>query len=1140
MSVTQKICTGSIHLLLPLLMVLSSTTGCLRTSGSGDSELEINFKNPPESAKPRVWWHWMNGNITREGIRKDLEWMHRTGIGGFQNFDASLETPQIVEKRLVYMTPEWKDAFRFTTEFADSLGLEMAIAGSPGWSESGGPWVPPSEGMKKYVWSELTIEGGKPFQGKLPQPPTATGPFMNLFLDNPFSPNGREEGLPEYYADAAVIAYRIPDADLSVSEPNPKVTSSGGRFTPEMLTDGDLVTSSLLPLVPPGEKSWIQFEFERPRTIRSISMVGGGNPGRFGRGRSREVRMLESGNDGRNFTEVVEIVTGGVAQNTVTFPPVTAKYFRITVKTPEPLEEPDPLAGSFGARSETDRGPSGTEIAEIVLHSVPRINRFEQKAGFATIIGAENYITPEIPSGEAIRGADVVNLTGMMDGEGNLEWTPPEGRWNIIRIGYSLTGHQNSPASLEATGLEVDKLDPGYVRNYFTNYLDQYKDATGGLMGARGLHYVITDSWEAGTANWTDRMIGEFNKRNSYDIIPWLPVLTGRIVESSRASEKFLWDFRYTLEAMVAEYHYDELTTILHEREMGRYTESHEGGRAFIGDGMEVKRGADIPMSATWTPGGFGQSESEGVDIRHETDIRESASVAHIYGQNLVAAESLTAIGNTWAYAPQRLKPTADFMLASGLNRFVIHTSVHQPVDDKIPGLSLGPFGQWFTRHETWAGQAKPWVDYLARSSYMLQQGKFVADLIYIYGQGTNLTALFGDHLPPVPEGFNYDFLNAGAVPAVLSVRNSNLITESGMSYRLLALDESARYMTLPVLRKLEELAHAGAMVVGQKPVNTPSLNDDELEFSEIADRMWPDEHGVTEIGSGKVYGGYDIGEVLEELQIPPDFEYSDRDTGGRMKFVHRSLGNGDIYWVNTESRESATRQVSFLVSGREPEIWDPVTGGIVPASYTMENGRTEVTLPMDPEDALFVVFRNKTSKKANHLPEVVEQPVETVSGPWEVKFQAGRGAPEQAVFNELTRWDENDDPGIRYFSGTASYSRTVNVPGEWLLDNQELWLDLGEVKNLAEVLVNGQSVGIAWKTPFRVNISKAIHAGENQLVVKVTNLWVNRLIGDQQPGVTDPVTYTTEAFYRADSPLLPSGLLGPVKIISRSNAEPQ
>jgi hypothetical protein len=1097
------------------------------------TELEARFLNPPASAKPRVWWHWMNGNITRDGIQKDLEWMNRIGIGGFQNFDAAFMTPQIVEKRLVYMTPEWKEAFRFAANLADSLGFEMAIAGSPGWSESGGPWVSPSEGMKKYVWSETIVEGGKRFQGQLPHPPVASGPFQNLSPNDPLALSEEEQKIPEFYADAAVVAYKIPDEDFSLKELNPKVTSSGGKFNLKMLTDGDLATTELLPAAAVGESAWIQFEFSQPQTIHSISMVGGGNPGRFDFGASPEIRALESSNDGEVFDHVSDIPVGGIAQNTVTFEPVTAKFFRVLITLPEPQDGTGLSSELLGIRQDFGRRPLGTEIAEIVLHTVPRIHRFEEKAGFSVVTDVEKLSTPEIAGEESISKYQVINLTDAMMEDGRLNWTPPEGKWNILRIGYSLTGHRNSPASPEATGLEVDKLNPDFVRSYFNNYLDQYQDATDGLMGERGLQYVITDSWEAGTANWTNYMIEEFNQRNRYDIIPWLPVLTGKIVESSEASDKFLWDFRNTLEEMVTQYHYDELTSILKQRGMGRYTESHENGRAFIADGMEVKRSADIPMSATWTPGGFGRSEEDGIEVRHEADIRESASVAHIYGQNLVAAESLTAIGNAWAFAPERLKPTADFMLANGLNRFVIHTSVHQPVDDKIPGLGLGPFGQWFTRHETWAEQAKPWIDYLARSSYMLQQGRFVADILYVYGQGSNLTALFDTKLPPIPEGYNYDFLNGGAVANVLSVKDSRITTETGMSYKVLALDESTRAMTLPVLKKIEALVKAGAVIAGPKPLNTPSLNDDEAEFSNLSGRLWTKGRGIKATGKGKIYSGFSLEEVLDDLGIEPEFEYSAKSPETKMRFVHRTLGDRDIYWINTSDKENSRVKVSFRISGKEPEAWNPMDGSISPVSYAIKNNRTEVTLNMDPEDAVFVVFGRQTDKKSNVIPEAAESELTRIAGEWEVRFQPGRGAPEKSAFNELSPWNENKNPGIKYFSGTAEYVKTVSIPESWISGHSKLWLDLGEVKNLAEVTVNGKSLGIVWKKPFRIGVREALKPGENRLSVKVTNLWVNRLIGDRQPGVTNPFTYTTQEFYRADSPLLPSGLLGPVRIVA-------
>jgi hypothetical protein len=1110
----------------------------LNCSGpSGKNNLESGFQNPPESARPRVWWHWMNGNISKEGIRADLEWMTRIGIGGFQNFDAGLATPQVVAKRLIYMTPEWKDAFLFTTKLADSLGLEMAIAGSPGWSESGGPWVTPAQAMKKLVWSEINVEGGKPYSGTLPKPPSATGIFQNIAEMGGYSSGEpTNPSIPHFYADAAVVAFRLPDKDLSGAELNTKVTSSAGKFELSALTDGDLTNSAFLP-AKNNEKAWIQFEFAEPQTIQSFSIVkreaGLRYPGIFGG--PQVTRSLEISDDGRQFRSVFDIPVGGTMQNTYTFSPVTARYFRITFLIP-PAPPMDPnRAALFGVNTSNMPRPNpGINIAELVLYTVARVNRFEDKAGFSAAAGIYNLATSPVPEIDAIKKDEVIDLTAKMGPDGKLEWTPPAGRWKILRFGYSLTGHQNSPASPEATGLEVDKLNATHVKAYFDNYLDQYKNATGGLMGKRGLQYVITDSWEAGVQNWTDSMMIEFSRRRGYDMLPWMPVLTGHIVESAEASDNFLWDFRKTIGELTSENHYDQLTSILHDRGMGRYTESHEGGRAFIGDGMEVKRKADIPMSATWVPGSP-EDVKQVVSTGYKADVRESASVAHLYGQNLVAAESMTAIGNTWAYAPERLKPTADMELASGLNRFVIHTSVHQPVSDKIPGLGLGPFGQWFTRHETWAELAKPWITYLSRSSFILQQGKFAADIIYYYGEDNNITALFGNKLPDIPEGYNYDFVNSDALLNLLSVEKGEIVTASGMKYKLLVLDQNSRFMPLPVLNKISDLVQNGATVLGPKPLKSPSLSDDQSEFQTVVNQLWTTENGMTAFGNGKIYSGKSVAEVMKEMNVNPDFEYNKPDDKTELLFVHRNLPGVDIYWVNNRNNREENVNAKFRVQGKEAEIWYPETGKIEKASFDISNGITNVPLHLVSNDAIFIVFRKKTSVTSRVVPQTTEKLITAVEGPWDLTFQPNRGAPSSIMVDTLSSWSVNSDPGVKYFSGTGTYSKNIEVPENWLNQGDQIWLDLGKVKNLAEVWINGKSLGIIWKTPFRVEVTDALKTGSNRLEIKVTNLWVNRLIGDQQPGIKTTYTYTTRAFYAAESPLLPSGLLGPVRILSVS-----
>jgi hypothetical protein len=1097
--------------------------------GAGDA-LESGFTTPPQSAKPRVWWHWMNGNITREGIKLDLEWMHRVGIGGFQNFDASLFGDQVVEKRLVYMTPEWKDAFLYATQLADQLGLEEAIAGSPGWSESGGPWVTAPQAMKKLVWSETRVEGGHPFSGALPRPPTATGPFQNVArVDFLAAMSGQTpKPHPEFYQDSAVVAYRVPAADVPVAALRPTITSSGGAIDAGPLSDGDYVKSVGLPIAAAGSTAWIQFEFSQPVAIRGVSLAVAGFKWPFGP--PPPGPDVEASDDGRTYRKAANIPRSTAEQNTVSFAPVRARFFRVVFAPPPPND--------FGLGDLDFPMPPPAEehqIAELVLHAGARVNRFEEKAAFAPLADLTPFPTPVVAPEDAVRKASVVDLTAKMRPDGMLDWTPPAGQWVVLRLGYSLLGITNHPAPPEGTGFEVDKLNPEHVKSYMTTYLDNYQNAVGALMGKRGLQFLISDSWEAGAQNWTENMLAEFVKRRGYDPHPWLPALTGRVVESAEASDRFLWDFRRCLSDMLAEYHYDQITAILKAQGMGHYGEAHESGRAFIGDGMEAKRTNDVPMAAMWTQRPGVNAEQHGFNA----DIRESASVAHLYGQNLVAAESLTAASGAWAWSPATLKPTADKELAMGLNRFVIHTSVHQPLVDKGPGLGLGPFGQWFTRNETWAEPAKAWVSYLARSSFMLQQGRFVADVAYFYGEDSNITALFDKQAPLVPAGYNFDYVNAHALVHLLSVSDGQLAAPSGMRYRVLALDPNSRHMSLPVLRKIRDLVAAGAVVSGSKPVATPSLSDDDVQFRAIADELWGADPGAAghRTGKGTVYGNGSLGDVLSGLGVTPDFQFTKPNEGTNLLFVHRVLPDGDLYYVNNRNDRTETVDATFRVSGREAELWHADTGEREPASFRIADGRTTVPLNLEPWGTVFVVFRKPAAASERMLPKIGEVALGSVEGSWEVSFQANRGAPATITLDTLASWSDHADAGVKYFSGTGTYTKAIQAPPSWFVKGAQLWLDLGDVQNLAEVSVNGVPLGVLWKKPFRSDITGALKPGSNTIEVKVTNLWVNRIIGDRQPDAPKQFTFTRPVVYKANSPLLPSGLLGPVRVLQLSTA---
>jgi hypothetical protein len=1082
-----------------------------------------DFQTPPNAAKPRVWWHWMNGNITKDGIQKDLDWMERIGIGGFHNFDANLFTPVVVPKKLVFMTPEWKDAFKFTTELADKKGFEMTIAGSPGWSVTGGPWVEPKDGMKKYVWTETRVEGGKPFAGKLPQPSDVTGPFQNVEVTSGGIMGGYIGKIPAFYQDAAVIAYRLPQNEQTLGELKPTLTSSGGVFKLADLTDGNLANSQFLPPKQKGEEIWLQYAFETPQTIKAFSVAGANHTAMETFDGGPKNRTFKVSDDGVNFKEIATISNSIMPQNTVAIAPTKAKYFRLAYKTLE--SEISIFAMMAGMKPEPPK-PMGVDIAEFNLYTTDRIDQVEDKAGFTP--WKEDNKSFLAQNADASTGG-IIDLTAQMKSDGSLDWTPKDGEWLVLRFGYSLTGRQNHPASPEATGLEVDKLDKEAVRKYINTYLDMYKDATGGLMGNKGLTHMILDSYEAGHMTWTKAFPEEFKKRRGYDILKYLPVLTGRIVKNTETSEQFLWDFRKTIGELIAENHYDVIGEELHKRGMKRYTESHEDRRIYLADGMDVKRNADIPMAAMWTPGSLAGGANE--EVRSEGDIRESASVANIYGQNIVAAESMTSIQNAFSFHPEKLKRTADLEMASGLNRFVIHTSVHQPLDDKQPGFSLGPFGQYFTRHETWAEQAKPWINYLGRSCHLLQQGKNVADVLYYYGENTNITWLTRTKLPSIPSGYEFDFVNSTALMGAIDVKNGKLVAKSGNTYRLLVLDETAKNMTLPVLKRLAELVKLGAKVTGAKPEQSPSLGDNPAEFKALVNDIWNNPNVLK--GS--------ITTALNALNVAEDVVMT--NVASPLLYRHRQTASEDIYWLDNRSDGENRAEISFNVSGKKPELWHPQTGKVENVSFQIKGGRTIVPLHFDSWEAYFIVFKENTAVTAYSKPVSTPQTVATIGGIWTIDFPkigdiktdklnswttlSGRANPKSDIKNP-----KYTEGSFKYFSGTASYQNTFKINQ---LDKKSSYeIDLGDVKNVAEVIINGKIMGIAWKKPFKLDITDALKKGDNTIEIKVTNLWVNRLIGDAQPDVKEKTTFTTMPFYQADAPLLPSGLMGPVVILKK------
>lgn len=1012
------------------LMIFLSVVVCagLKAQTSGIDTLAAIFLDPPHDARPQVWWHWMDGNVSKEGVRKDLEWMKRQGFGGFHQFDAGgINMPRAAKVRQPYLSEGWKDVFRYALRLADSLGLDATIASAPGWSSTGGPWVKPEDAVKKLEWKIVDVKGGK-VRMKMPDLDRTVGPYQDYYQEN-----DRVEVQP-YGDDICVIAVRRPREDRNLEE-------LGGRTT---------VTDSV-----------ITVSYPQPVTVKSLTLKSMAMGGRSWGGKTECRNFLECSMDGKAWRRVTGILPARIPYATVDIQPVTARHFRVR----------------------------GEKLASLDLYTVTRINHSEEQAGFSNAFDFNKFRTPD--SDSAISVTDVIDISSFMGSDGTLKCSLPKGRWRIYRFGWSITGKVNHPASPEATGLEVDKLDKEAWMDYFHKYLDLYKEASGGMLGSNGIKYLLTDSYEAGSFTWTRTLPEEFERRCGYSLLPWLPVLAGEIMGSTSRSEAFLKDWRRTLGELFCE-NYARINDIVKEYGLeGWYCETHEGGRAYMGDGMDPKINATIPMGAIWmenTP--TGSSVASAI-----ADIKESASAAHLYGKKLVAAESFSVNGDegrAYTYCPENMKYIADVALSAGLNRFVIHESASQPNDSYLPGMQLFRYGQWLHRNETWGEYAHVLTSYLARSSALLQQGRAVADILLYYGEDSNVCSLYGgpssDFLPDIPQGYDYDFANPtvlmSAVRAETDPRSGTvLVSDSGARYKILWLDKNCDIMSEKVMERLSELEKAGV----------------------------------------KVCLKGELGEALKDIR--PDFEGPEG-----FRYVHRQSSGEDIYWVRNFSGSDCRANLRFRDTRRYAYLFDPAREEVRSLGY--DDG---ISQDMLSTDALFIVFSDEPI--SGNIPgyEAAGEDPETliaIDSPWEVRFVQKGGGEAEERFGCLRSWTESLNPVVKYFSGTAVYRTIFTLDKEDLAGSGSLILDLGSVKNIAEVSVNGRDAGILWKAPFRTgDLRPLLHDGENCLEIKVTNVWRNRMIGDVQPGEQHPVT-AIRRFYKAGDPLLPSGLLGPVSIL--------
>ncbi|MHA4896487.1 glycosyl hydrolase [Pedobacter sp. PWIIR3] len=1001
--------------------------GCNRkiTKEATSSTLVKGFLNPPPSAKPGVYWYFMDGNMSKASMTADLESMKKVGIGNLVFLEVNVGIPR---GKVDFLSEEWQDMFAYAVKECERLDIAMTLGIGPGWTGSGGPWVKPSESMLHLVSSTTVVDGVVREKIILPVPK----PMAPFFGEGAFTEELKKEWT-DYYEDVAVLAY---------------------------------------PMV-------------------------------------------------------------GVADQ--------AKLPRIE---------------DIGEKALFYRAPYSS--APGVKPYLPYITDYRN-------------VAPNL----VIHKNDIIDLTDKLKPNGDLDWKAPAGKWNVVRFVKRNNGAITRPAPYPGLGFEADKFDTLAMRNHLDHYTGalmkrlnkNYKNSIGGL---KMLHM---DSWEMGAQNWTGRFREEFTRRRGYDPLPFYPVYNGNIVESTEISERFLWDLRQTSQELILENHAGYVKRYAHQNGLGLSIEPYDMNP---NSDLELGAVADVVMAEFWSAGfGFNAAFS----------CIEATSVAHVNGIAAVPAEAFTAQDNEgWKQHPASMKNQGDWAFAAGINRFVFHTFQNQLLPDSLkPGMTMGPYGVQWNRNQTWWPMAGAYHEYLSRSQYILQQGNPVADVLYLTPEGSPhvfkppLSALTADNvLMPDRKGYNFD----GCAPSQLykaAVKNGRIVFPGGASYKIMVLP-AVKTMTQRLLEKISSLIADGAVVVGGPPTQSPGLAgypEVDQTIKDMTAKIWggtniPIAQTTRTYGKGKVIWGTDIetkldflypqydltSKILKELSIEPDFE-----SDGPIRYTHRSSAKWDIYFVSNRTDNSVAVKAKFRDYAKgKPVLFDAVNGKV--SNLTLLEGgagSAVINLSFEPFQSFFIVFSEDKIEEvvpaANFEREnyfASPKSKEVLKGSWKLSFDPKWGGPKETTFNELTDWSVNENKGIKYYSGIAVYKKQFDLSGD-RKTGSKLFLDLGEVKNMARVKLNGKDLGVIWTAPWQVDISNAVKPAGNVLEIEVANLWPNRLIGDEAvpddgiingqwpdwlikglPRPSKRFTFTTFKHYSKDSPLFKSGLLGPVSIITK------
>lgn len=1124
---------------------------------------EADFIHPPHEYGPRTWWHWINENVSKDGITKDLEAMKTMGYKGAHIVNINQGGPSAASGEDVLGTPIWMEKMEFAVKEAERIGVELSMGSCAGWV-AGGPWITPELSMQDIVWRHLYIQGGNTTSISLPQPK------KNL----------------DFYRDIAVLAYpTLPGEAQPLASLNPKVSSDVADLDWSAALDGNPDTYVDMPQWQSEEESRsVTFEFEQEVTVRSLSLQ------LYEANKTRMLKMYTS-NDGQQWNPVMrhhrwtphyvsgrEEIVEGFADSKTRF--VKLEILRPAVTT-------------------------GMKLYEVNFLSA-RLNQIHTKAARQrTQPQISNPSQQVVPANQLVHVDQILDLTTYVKADGTLDYKLPAGDWTILRFGHTSNGNEIHGASKRASGLECDKMSAEAIRFHLDEGIIKPVFERLGALTGKVLVEVNIDSWEANCQTWTATFPEEFEARRGYDMRKWLIAMTGRFVGSVDETERFMWDYRRTVGDLIAFNFYGAFRDYMHEWGIKLSAEAPGIGIPIQADQIQLQGMMDIPQGEFWLGGGepdprFPQWPGG------QDNTKEAAVAGHVYGKNVISCEAFTSFAHHDGFTqyPHILKPVGDRQFCKGMNEIVFHRYVHQP-DERIPGMGLGQFGLNLERTTTWWEPGQAWITYLRRCQYMLRQGRFFADVCYYYGEDVPGSAWYyvtrtmdprQKMKPVLPKGYDYDVCDRTTFDTMW-VEDGFVALPSGMRYAYLVLPDHARY-TPDALKKVLELVEAGATVIGARPSRSPSLNDfpnADQTIQQLAAKLWPEAAGAGErrVGQGRVITGKSFETILAEDKLVSDFHAAMTDPDGDVRYIHRLLDSGHIYFVASQSEEAEEMVLTFRVSGMQPEMWNPVTGeksDIV--MYSDDGTSTSIPLRMESFGSQFILFQ-KSSDGKDSVVELtkdgsrvrsVKDPVdimselspavhaatngelsllvweaavyavdfkkgtsstvnvqdlplpETVSEDWSVTFQKDRSAPEGPIaFDQLISWTERPEAGIKYFSGTASYEKAITIAGERLKAGRRVYLDLGQVNHLAEVVVNDQSLGVLWSPPFRVDITDVAKAGTNLVEVNVTNAWKNRLLGDKKLPESERITWTLYPFYHRepDAPLMASGLLGPVRILS-------